>query len=59
MPAGLIEQDDGVGSRGDFGCDIVEMELNRFTVAGRQHQRGAGPALGADRHAAGRGMQSI
>src|ERR1700683_3053286 len=49
MPAGLIEQHDGVRSRGDFGGDLVEMELHGFSVAGRQHKGGAGPALGADR----------
>ena len=42
MPTGLIEQDDRVCTRGDFGCDLVEMELHGFAVA-------AGPALGADR----------
>ena len=49
MPAGLIEQHDGMRTRGDFGGDLVEMELHRLGVAGRQHQGGAGPALGADR----------
>ncbi len=29
MPAGLIEDDDGVCTRGHFGCDLVEMEYSR------------------------------
>src|ERR1700732_1604771 len=49
MPASLIEEDDRVCARGHFGCDLVEMELHGFAVAGRQHEGGAGPALGADR----------
>ena len=36
-------------SGGDFGCDLVEMELHGFTVAGRQHEGGAGSTFGADR----------
>ena len=35
-------------SRGDFGCDLVEMELHGFAVAGRQHKGGAGSTFGAD-----------
>ena len=49
MPTGLIEQDDRVGTRGDLGCDLVEMEQHGFAVAGGQHEGGASPALGADR----------
>ncbi len=49
MPAGLIKEDNGVRSEGNFGCDLVEMELHGFAVAGRQHEGGAGPAFGADR----------
>ena len=49
MPTGLIEQDDRVGTRGDLGCDLVEMELHGFAVASRQHEGGASPAFGADR----------
>ena len=30
MPAGLIKEDDGVRSEGDFGCDLVERELHGF-----------------------------
>ena len=40
MPAGLIKEDNGVRSEGDFGCDLVEMELHGFAVAGRQHEGG-------------------
>ena len=49
MPTSLIEQDDGVCTRGHFGCDLVEMELHGFAVAGRQHEGSTGPAFGADR----------
>jgi hypothetical protein len=30
MPSGLIKEDNGVRSEGDFGCDLVEMELHGF-----------------------------
>src|SRR5215831_17731901 len=46
MPAGL---DNGVRSEGDFGCDLVEMELHGFAVASRQHEGGAGSTFGTDR----------
>ena len=49
MPAGLIKEDNGVRSEGDFGCDLVEMELHGFAVAGRQHEGGAGSTFGTDR----------
>jgi hypothetical protein len=49
MPASLIKEDNGVRSGGDFGCDLVEMELHGFAVAGRQHEGGTGSAFGADR----------
>jgi hypothetical protein len=45
MPASLIKEEDGVCSG---GCDLVEMELHGFAVAGRQHEGGAGTAFGAD-----------
>jgi len=41
MPASLIKEDSGVRSEGDFGCDLVEMELHGFAVASRQHEDGA------------------
>ena len=34
---------------GDFGRDLIEMELHGFAVAGWQHQRGSRPKLGTDR----------
>lgn len=49
VPAGLIEKHDSVCTLGHFGCDLVEMELHGFAIAGRQHEGGAGAALGADR----------
>ena len=49
MPAGLIKEENGERSGGDFGCDLIEMELHGFAVAGRQHEGGAGSAFGADR----------
>src|ERR1700741_2137049 len=32
LPAGLIEDDDGVGARADLGGDLVEMKLHGFAV---------------------------
>jgi len=32
-----------------LGCDLVEMELHGFAVAGRQYEGGAGSAFGANR----------
>ena len=49
MPAGLIKEDNGVRSEGDFGCDLVEMELHGFAVASRQHEGDAGSTFGTDR----------
>ena len=49
MPAGLIEDENGVSAGADFGCDLVEMKLHGFGVAGRQHEGGAGSVFGADR----------
>src|SRR5215471_1746683 len=49
MPSGLIKEDNGVRSEGDFGCDLVEMELHGFAVASRQHEGGAGSTGGTDR----------
>src|SRR5262245_7804331 len=36
-------------ARSDFGCDLVEVKLHSFGVAGRQHEGSAGSAFGADR----------
>ena len=49
MPVGLIEEHDRVRAWTDFGCDLVEMEPHGFSVAGRQQEGGAGPALRIDR----------
>src|SRR5215467_4838568 len=49
MPPGLIEEDNSVSARSDFGCDLIEVKLHSFGVAGRQHEGGAGSAFGADR----------
>jgi len=38
MPSGLIKEDNGVRSEGDFGCDLIKMELHGFAVASRQHE---------------------
>ena len=35
--------------RGRLWSHLVEMELHSFTVAGRQHEGGAGATFGADR----------
>src|SRR6266699_1733791 len=49
VPAGLIEDDNRVGTRGDLGADLVEMKLHGFGVAGGQHEGGAGSTFGAYR----------
>src|SRR5262249_31860772 len=48
MPPGLIEEENSVSARSDFGCDLIEVKLHSFGVAGRQHEGGAGSAFGAD-----------
>ena len=48
MPTGLIEEQNGVGSRRDLAGDLVEVELHGFGVAGRQHEGGAGAAFRTD-----------
>ena len=35
VPSGLIEDQNGVGARRDFGGDLIEMKLHGFAVAGR------------------------
>ena len=42
VPAGLIEDDDGVGDGGNLGGDLVEMKLHGLAVAEGKNQRGAG-----------------
>src|SRR5262245_16543737 len=49
MPPGLIEEENSVSARSDFGCDLIEVKLHSFGVAGRQHEGGASSAFGADR----------
>src|SRR6516162_1700543 len=49
MPAGLIEEENSVSAPSDFGCDLIEVKLHSFGVASRQHEGGAGSAVGADR----------
>ena len=49
MPSGLIEDENGVSTGGDFGCDFVEVKLHGLGVAGRQHEGCASSAFGADR----------
>ena len=49
MPAGLIENENGVGAGGDLGGDLVEMKLHGFGVARRQHEGSAGSAFRAHR----------
>jgi hypothetical protein len=49
VPAGLIEDENGVRAGGDLGGDLVEMKLHGFTVAHRQHEGGASAAIRADR----------
>jgi hypothetical protein len=45
----LIEEENSVSAPSDFSCDLIEVKLHRFDVAGRQHEGGAGSAFGADR----------
>ena len=47
MPAGLIEDENGVGARGDPDGDLCEMKLHSFGVASRQHEGGTGSKFGA------------
>jgi hypothetical protein len=35
VPAGPIEQQDGVCARGQLGRDLIEMALHGFAIAGR------------------------
>lgn len=49
MPAGLIEQQDGVLARGDLRGDFGEVQVHRLDVAGGQDERRAFALLRADR----------
>ena len=46
MPSGLIEDENGVSTGGDFGCDFVEVKLHGLGVAGRQHEGCASSMFG-------------
>ena len=48
MPPGLIEENNSVSARSDFGCDLIKVKLHSFSIAGWQHEGGAGSAFGAD-----------
>ncbi len=48
MPAGLIEQQHGVGARGNFGGDLGEVEAHRLGVARWQDETGALALLRTD-----------
>ena len=49
MPAGLIEQHDGMGAGRDQSADLFEMGLHRRGVAPGHDQAGRFALLGADR----------
>ena len=49
MPAGLIDQEDGVGARRDGRGDLGEVQVHRLGVAGGQDQGCALAVLRADR----------
>ena len=48
VPPGLVEEDDGVGARGDGGRDLAEMQLHGGGVAERQDEARALALFGAD-----------
>jgi hypothetical protein len=49
VPAGLIDQEDGMGSGRDRFGDFRKMQVHRLAVANRQDQGCALALLGADR----------
>ena len=49
MPASLVDQKDGMGSRRNGFGDLRKMQVHRLAVAGRQDQGRALALLGADR----------
>jgi hypothetical protein len=49
VPAGLIEDQDGVSACGNSGSDLIEMQLHGFGVAERQNEGRAGPLFGTYR----------
>ena len=54
VPAGLIEDDDGVGAGGNLGGDLVEVKLHGLAVAEGKNQRGARFQVQGTRHRTGR-----
>lgn len=48
MPAGAVADQDGVGSRGDLGADLGQVEVHRLGVGVGHDHGGADGALGAD-----------
>ena len=48
VPAGLIDQEDGMGAGGDDLGDLRQVQVHRFGVAGRQDQSRALALLWAD-----------
>ena len=48
VPAGLIENQDGVGAGGDLSCDLIEVELHGRGVAVGQDQAGTRAACRTD-----------
>ena len=49
MPAGLVEDNDGMSARADFARDLGEMQVHGLGVAGRQDQGSSFAPLRADR----------
>src|SRR5262249_45449984 len=48
MPPGLIEEENSVSARSNFGCDLIEVKLHSLGVAARQHEGGTRSAFRAD-----------
>ncbi len=49
VPAGLIEDEDGVSACGNSCSDLIEMKLHGFSVAERQNEGRAGSVFGTYR----------
>ena len=48
VPAGLIEEEDGMGARCDLGRDFAQMPLHGLSVAAGQDEGGTDTAIGTD-----------
>ena len=48
MPAGAVEDEDGVRAGGDLGADLRQVQVHRLDVDARQHQCGADAARRTD-----------